>query len=303
MLILGETGVGKELVARNIHLNSARKDQLLIHLNCASLPENLAESEFFGHAKGAFTGAQNSRQGKFQLADGGTLFLDEIGELPLAMQSKLLRVLQSGEIQTVGEDTPKYVDVRVVAATNRNLKEEVAQGRFRADLYHRLSVYPITVPPLSKREHDITLLAGYFIEQTARKLGIKQLKLSPEAQALLNQYNWPGNVRELEHVISRSALKAKQSQWQNPIITITSEHCGLTPSALQPPIAESRSTANALINQPLKQAVESLQYNIITEQLKQHNYNWSAAARVLELDRANLVRLAKRLGIEVKKTL
>lgn len=219
------------------------------------------------------------------------------------MQSKLLRVLQSGEIQTVGEDTPKYVDVRVVAATNRNLKEEVAQGRFRSDLYHRLSVYPITVPPLSKREHDITLLAGYFIEQTARKLGIKQLKLSPEAQALLNQYNWPGNVRELEHVISRSALKAKQSQWQNPIITITSEHCDLTPSALQPPIAESRSTANALINQPLKQAVESLQYNIITEQLKQHNYNWSAAARVLELDRANLVRLAKRLGIEVKKTL
>ena len=303
VLILGETGVGKELVARNIHLNSARKDQPLIHLNCASLPENLAESEFFGHSKGAFTGALNSRQGKFQLADGGTLFLDEIGELPLGMQSKLLRVLQSGEIQTVGEDTPKYVDVRVVAATNRNLKEEVAQGRFRADLYHRLSVYPITVPPLSKREHDITLLAGYFIEQTARKLGIKQLKLSPEAQALLNQYNWPGNVRELEHVISRSALKAKQSQWQNPIITITSEHCDLTPSALQPPIAESRSTANALINQPLKQAVESLQYNIITEQLKQHNYNWSAAARVLELDRANLVRLAKRLGIEVKKIL
>ena len=303
VLILGETGVGKELVARNIHLNSARKDQLLIHLNCASLPENLAESEFFGHAKGAFTGAQNSRQGKFQLADGGTLFLDEIGELPLAMQSKLLRVLQSGEIQTVGEDTPKYVDVRVVAATNRNLKEEVAQGRFRADLYHRLSVYPITVPPLSKREHDITLLAGYFIEQTARKLGIKQLKLSPEAQVLLNQYSWPGNVRELEHVISRSALKEKQSQWQNPIITITSEHCDLTPSAPQNSLVASQSTTNTLINQPLKQAVESLQYNVITEQLKKHNYNWSAAARVLELDRANLVRLAKRLGIEVKKTL
>ena len=303
VLVLGETGVGKELVARNIHLNSARKDQPLIHLNCASLPENLAESEFFGHAKGSFTGAQNARQGKFQLADGGTLFLDEIGELPLAMQSKLLRVLQSGEIQTVGEDTPKYVDVRVIAATNRDLKHEVAQGRFRADLYHRLSVYPITVPPLNKREHDITLLAGYFIEQTARKLGIKQLKLSTEAQVLLNQYSWPGNVRELEHVISRSALKAKQSQWQNPIITITSEHCDLAQQPNNNAHVSTPITAHTAHHQPLKQAVESLQFTVITEQLKQHNYNWAATARTLELDRANLVRLAKRLGIKVKKTI
>jgi anaerobic nitric oxide reductase transcription regulator len=303
VLILGETGVGKELVARNIHLYSARKDQPLIHLNCASLPENLAESEFFGHAKGAFTGAQNARQGKFQLADGGTLFLDEIGELPLTMQSKLLRVLQSGEIQTVGEDTPKYVDVRVVAATNRNLKEEVAQGHFRADLYHRLSVYPITVPPLKEREHDVTLLAGYFIEQTARKLGIKQLKLSGEAHALLNQYNWPGNVRELEHVVSRSALKAKQGQWQNAIITITAEHCDLTLQAQPHSISALPNAVNTMVNQSLKLSVKSLQYRVITEQLKQHNYNWAAVARVLKIDRANLVRLAKRVGIKVKKTL
>lgn len=204
---------------------------------------------------------------------------------------------------SAGEDTPKYVDVRVIAATNRDLKHEVAQGRFRADLYHRLSVYPITVPPLNKREHDITLLAGYFIEQTARKLGIKQLKLSTEAQVLLNQYSWPGNVRELEHVISRSALKAKHSQWKNPIITITSEHCDLAQEPNNTAHVSTPITAHTAHHQPLKQAVESLQFTVITEQLKQHNYNWAATARTLKLDRANLVRLAKRLGIEVKKTI
>jgi anaerobic nitric oxide reductase transcription regulator len=203
----------------------------------------------------------------------------------------------------VGEDTPKYVDVRVVAATNRNLKEEVAQGHFRADLYHRLSVYPITVPPLKEREHDVTLLAGYFIEQTARKLGIKQLKLSGEAHALLNQYNWPGNVRELEHVVSRSALKAKQGQWQNAIITITAEHCDLTLQAQPHSISALPNAVNTMVNQSLKLSVKSLQYRVITEQLKQHNYNWAAVARVLKIDRANLVRLAKRVGIKVKKTL
>jgi anaerobic nitric oxide reductase transcription regulator len=218
VLIQGDTGVGKELVARNIHLHSKRCQQPLIHLNCASLPENLAESEFFGHAKGAFTGAENARQGKFQLADGGTLFLDEIGELPLAMQSKLLRVLQSGEIQTVGEDKVKYVDGRVNDETNRHLKKEVAQGRFRADLYHRLSVYPLHVPALKQRENDVVLLAGFFIEKTARKLAIKQLKLSIVGQLSFTQYTWPGNVRELEHVISRAALKAKQSQCSKPLL-------------------------------------------------------------------------------------
>jgi len=159
------------------------------------------------------------------------------------------------------------------------------------------------VPPLNKREHDITLLAGYFIEQTARKLGIKQLKLSTEAQVLLNQYSWPGNVRELEHVISRSALKAKQSQWQNPIVTITSEHCDLTPQLSNTVQVNTQNTIHTAWSQPLKQAVESLQFTVITEQLKQHNYNWAATARTLELDRANLVRLAKRLGIKVKKTI
>ena len=308
VLIQGDTGVGKELVARNIHLHSKRSEKPLIHLNCASLPDNLAESEFFGHAKGAFTGAQSARQGKFQLADGGTLFLDEIGELPLAMQSKLLRVLQSGEIQTVGEDEIKYVDVRVIAATNRKLKNEVAEGRFRADLYHRLSVYPLTVAPLSERENDVILLAGYFVEQTARKLAIKQLKLSIETQLLLTQYNWPGNVRELEHVISRAALKAKQQQWQQAIITITPEHCDLTQTT--PNNDKLTSNQLSLLAKPLelnnislKQATDTFTHHLITQQLEQHEFNWAATARTLQLDRANLVRRAKRLGIAVKKSL
>ena len=306
VLILGDTGVGKELVARNIHLHSARKDQPLIHLNCASLPENLAESEFFGHAKGAFTGAQNARQGKFQLADGGTLFLDEIGELPLAMQSKLLRVLQSGEVQTVGEDELKYVDVRVIAATNRDLKHEVTQGRFRADLYHRLSVYPLTVAPLKARDEDVILLAGYFAEKTARKLAIKQLKLSIETQLLLKKYDWPGNVRELEHVINRAALKAKQHQWQQPIITIEPAHCELNLSAVNTLALEH---SNQLVIPPLannislKQATDTYTQQLIIQQLKQHNYNWASTARSLQVDRANLTRLAKRLGVSIKKSL
>ena len=302
--------MGKELVARNIHLHSKRSEQPLIHLNCASLPENLTESEFFGHAKGAFTGAQSARQGKFQLADGGTLFLDEIGELPLTMQSKLLRVLQSGEIQTVGEDDIKYVDVRVIAATNRNLKNEVTEGRFRADLYHRLSVYPLTVAPLSERENDVILLAGYFVEQTARKLAIKQLKLNVETQLLLTQYNWPGNVRELEHVLSRAALKAKQQQWQQAIITITPEHCDLTATAVSNAhlSAHDKAEHTAYIfnqdsnNLSLKQACDTFTQHLISQQLEQHQFNWAATARTLQLDRANLVRLAKRLGIAVKKS-
>ena len=302
VLIQGDTGVGKELVARNIHLNSKRRDMPLIHLNCASLPENLAESEFFGHSKGAFTGAHTARQGKFQLADGGTLFLDEIGELPLAMQSKLLRVLQSGEVQTVGEDQSRYVDVRVIAATNRDLKQEVAEGRFRADLFHRLSVYPLNVPALRARDNDVILLAGFFVEQTARKLAIKQLKLSVDTQVLLRQYDWPGNVRELEHVISRAALKAKQQQWQQDIITIEPAHCNIEQLSNK----ESHTAIehkNALPELSLKEATEAFNYQLIMQQLERHNLNWAATARTLKVDRANLVRLAKRLGISVKKSL
>lgn len=307
VLIQGETGVGKELVARTVHLLSRRVKQQLVHLNCASLPETLAESELFGHAKGAFTGADRERPGKFQLADGGTIFLDEVGELPLAVQSKLLRVLQSGEIQPVGKDDVKTVNVRVIAATNRDLAAEVAAGRFRADLYHRLSVYPILVPALKDRQQDVLLLAGYFLELTARKLGLRQLKLSPAAQLQLLQYNWPGNVRELEHVISRAALKASKDSTAQDIIALMPAHLELS-AAIQSTVLHStppvgiQGLNSTIAGSNLKAATDEFQKQQILQMLQHTSGNWSQAAKLLELDRANLSRLAKRLGIIVEKT-
>ncbi len=208
VLITGETGVGKELVARRIHQRSARAGEPLIHVNCAALPESVAESELFGHMKGAFTGAIKDRAGKFEIADTGTLFLDEIGELPPVLQPKLLRALQLGEIQRVGSDRTHHVDVRIIAATNRDIAREAESGRFRADLYHRLAVYPIRVPALRERREDIPLLAAHFLDLARRRLGVGPLRLTEEAKSRLTRAPWPGNVRELENVISRAALLA-----------------------------------------------------------------------------------------------
>ncbi|KAA0910718.1 nitric oxide reductase transcriptional regulator NorR [Pusillimonas sp. ANT_WB101] len=207
VLLLGETGVGKELFARRLHRHSRRHDKPMIHVNCAALPESLAESELFGHVKGAFSGATNDRAGRFEAARGGTLFLDEVGELPLSIQAKLLRALQNGEIQRLGADGLIKTDVRIIAATNRNLKENTLAGHFRADLYHRLSVYPVHIPPLRTRGRDILLLAGHFLEFNRARLGLRGLRLSYAGERALMTYSWPGNVRELEHVISRAALK------------------------------------------------------------------------------------------------
>jgi len=305
ILITGETGVGKELVARSLHQQSARAKEPLVYVNCAALPENLIESELFGHVKGAFTGADKKRAGKFSLADCGTLFLDEIGELPLATQSKFLRVLQNKEIQPVGQDKVEAVNVRVIAATNRDLESEVAKGRFRADLYHRLSVYPISVPPLRDRVGDVVLLAGYFIELTRRKLGVNQLKIDAEAMSYLNQYDWPGNVRELEHIISRGALKARASQKNRAVVSIGIEHCGeLTSVARDFPVPEARKITGCGLEQTkgLKVQTENYQRQLIREALSAEGDNWAAAARRLKTDRANLIRLSKRLGIEVVKS-
>lgn len=208
VLLLGETGVGKEMFAHRLHRLSRRGARPLVHVNCAALPESLAESELFGHVRGAFSGAVSDRAGRIEAAQGGTLFLDEVGELPLSIQAKLLRTLQNGEIQRLGADRPRKVDVRVIAATNRNLRDLVREGSFRADLYHRLSVYPVPIPPLRERGHDVLLLAGRFLEQNRARLGLRSLRLSPAADEALHSYDWPGNVRELEHVISRAALKA-----------------------------------------------------------------------------------------------
>jgi transcriptional regulator with GAF, ATPase, and Fis domain len=206
VLILGESGTGKELVAREIHRRSKRAGKSLIKVNCAAVPRDLYESEFFGHARGAFTGALRDRSGRFELADNGTLFLDEIGEIPLELQAKLLRVLQEGELERVGEERTRKVNVRLIAATNRNLRAEAEAGRFRQDLYYRLSVFPIEIPPLRKRKEDIPLLADHFLQVSVRKVGRPKPRLTLATVQRLQQYDWPGNVRELQHVIERAVI-------------------------------------------------------------------------------------------------
>ncbi len=212
VLVLGESGTGKELVAREIHRHSARSEANLVRVNCASIPRELYESEFFGHVKGAFTGAVGDRAGRFELADGGTLFLDEVGEIPLELQSKLLRVLQERQYERVGDELTREVDVRVIAATNRNLKREVEAGRFREDLYYRLNVFPIEVPPLRERRDDVSLLAQHFLDQNARRLGREGLLLSRANVLSLQAYDWPGNVRELQNVIERAVITSRDGR-------------------------------------------------------------------------------------------
>jgi PAS domain S-box-containing protein len=209
VLLLGETGTGKELIARAIHAASPRCDRPLIKVNCASIPATLMESEFFGHEKGAFTGASERRDGRFTLADGGTIFLDEIGELPIDLQAKLLRVLQEGEFEPVGSGRTRKVNVRVVAATNRDLQQAAGNGEFREDLYYRLNVFPLTLPPLRDRGDDVGLLAAIFAERFARKMGRGPVAISPECISRLKAYDWPGNVRELENVIERALITSR----------------------------------------------------------------------------------------------
>ena len=305
VLLTGETGVGKELVAQALHAASPRAARPLISINCAALPETLVESELFGHVRGAFTGAVAERRGKFELADGGTLFLDEVGELSLAVQAKLLRVLQGGQLQRLGSDREHQVDVRVIAATNRDLAHEVRAGRFRADFYHRLSVYPLRVPPLRERGQDVLLLAGSFLEQNRSRLGLGGLRLDASARAALLAHDWPGNVRELEHLISRSALKALAGLTPRPrILSLSAHHLDLltAPQSAAPvampeiPLAGQQGGDLA----DLRHSTEAHQRQRIEESLARNQHNWASAARELGLHRANLVRLAKRLGMAGK---
>jgi len=212
VLITGESGTGKELIAHAMHTRSDRKRRRMIRVNCASIPRELYESEFFGHVKGAFTGAVKDRSGRFELAHEGTLFLDEVGEIPLELQSKLLRVLQEGTFERVGDERTRTSDVRIIAATNRDLKREVEEGRFREDLYYRLNVFPIEVPPLRKRREDIPLLATHFLELTAKKLNHPKPKLSQANMNQLQSYGWPGNVRELQNVIERAIITSQSNK-------------------------------------------------------------------------------------------
>jgi anaerobic nitric oxide reductase transcription regulator len=304
VLLLGETGVGKELFAHRLHRLSHRRAKPLVHVNCAALPESLAESELFGHAKGAFSGAVNERPGRFEAAEGGTLFLDEVGELPLAIQAKLLRTLQNGEIQRLGADRPRRVDVRVIAATNRSLRDHVRDGSFRADLYHRLSVYPIPIPPLRERGNDVLLLAGRFLELNRARLGLRSLRLSGEAEAALRRYRWPGNVRELEHAISRAALKAvSRGVNRNDIVTLKMDLLDL--DSLELPEASAPQHAMPAVVQKdispaisLRDSMAACQRQTIEQALAAHGGNWVRAARQLEVDASNLHKLARRLGLK-----
>jgi PAS domain S-box-containing protein len=294
VLILGESGTGKELVARAIHELSARKDRPLVRVNCASVPKELFESEFFGHVRGAFTGAIRDRVGRFELADGGTLFLDEIGEIPLDLQSKLLRVLQEGQFERVGDDHTRTVQVRLIAATNRNLYNEAKAGRFRLDLYYRLSVFPIEVPPLRERREDMHLLAEHFIGQSSRRLGVARPRLGKLHLQELQSYDWPGNVRELQNVIERAVILAGGRYLRFDLPRLASAS-GLPSRASPPRIEEDEQLS-------LDELVDR-ERTIVSKALERSRgkiYGADGAAALLKIKPTTLVSKIKRLGVKRK---
>ncbi len=282
VLILGETGTGKELIARAIHHGSKRKKHPLIKVDCASLPANLIESELFGHEKGAFTGAHEKRIGRFELADGGTLFLDEIGELPSELQQKFLRVLQDGEFERLGSSLVKHTDVRIIAATNRNLEEDVKKGRFRKDLWYRLDVFPLSVPPLRDRTDDIPLLVNWIIKKVQGRAG-KHIKTVPnDVMNELKTYPWPGNIRELENVIERSLIVTPGSRFQ-------------LACALKAPASDESPPHEA----PMKTLAEMEKAHIL-QALKKTDWNISGkngTAELLELNSSTLRGRMRKHGI------
>lgn len=304
VLITGETGVGKELVARSLHQQSRRAEQPLIHVNCAALPESIVESELFGHLRGAFTGASADRAGKFEIADKGTLFLDEIGELPVSVQPKLLRVLQEGEIQRVGSDKLSRVDVRVVAATNRDLAREVNAGRFRADLFHRLNMYPIHVPPLRDRPADIALLAGFFLDLYRRRLGLGPVRLTEAARQALTAADWPGNARELDHLVGRAVLRAAAGVARGAptvigpdLLQLDGPTARLARTADVAPQASDRGVVVSVGGMTLRDALEETKRTLVLRAVEESGGNWAAAARSLGMARSNLHHMAERLGL------
>ncbi len=300
VLILGETGVGKELAARAIHHGSRRREAPFIQVNCAALPDGVIESELFGHVRGAFTGAVANRAGKFEIADGGTLFLDEIGELPLGAQAKLLRALQEGEVQRVGSDKAIHVNVRILTATNRDLDQEVSRGRFRADLYHRLDVFPLRMPPLRERRSDIAILAGFFLDRHRVQLGLPHVALTPAALAALEAADWPGNVRELDHALARAVLRAKLRSKSPGAIRI--DAADIDPST-KPASEAVEAVRDSLAKRvargqvSLRDAVEELKREAVMNTLEETGGNWAEAARRLDMDRGNLHHMARRLRI------
>jgi two-component system, NtrC family, nitrogen regulation response regulator NtrX len=282
--ILGETGTGKELIARAVHEKSPRRSGPFVTLNCAAVPQELIESELFGHEKGAFTGAASRHAGKFEQADRGTLFLDEIGDMPAVMQAKLLRVLEEGEIERVGGDRPMRVDVRVVVATHRNLEEQVRAGAFRQDLYHRIFVFPILLPPLRERPGDLPVLVEHFARHVSEQNGWKLKQFTPEAVKALEGYAWPGNVRELRNSVERLLLLADGE--------VDIETVRLVLPAWRATVRGAGTLAAR---------VEGFEKETILAELKQHAYNVAETARALGLERSHLYKKCAQLGIEVEK--
>jgi len=288
VLVYGENGTGKELVARTIHALSRRRANAFVELNCAAIPEELIESELFGHVRGAFTGAFADRRGKFEAADGGTLFLDEIGDMSLKTQAKVLRVLQEQAMEAVGGNARIKVDVRVLAATNKDLQAEIRGGRFREDLYFRLNVIPIFVPPLRDRQEDIPLLADHFMAEFAREYGRRVKSFVPGARAILQRYPWPGNVRELRNVIERLMIMA-------PGDAISPADLGfLDPSGVARPDASGAPAAERLT---LHEARDQFERELILRTLAEQQGNMSRTAEVLGVERSNLYRKMKAFGI------
>jgi len=293
--IRGETGTGKELIARTLHEKSTRRDEPFVSLNCAAIPAELMESELFGHEKGSFTGAAARHIGKFELAHRGTLFLDEIGDMPLAMQAKLLRVLEEGEIERVGGGSPFAVDVRVVVATHRNLEEQVKQGTFREDLYHRVFVFPIMLPPLRERREDIRVLAEHFVRQLSEQNHWKPKAFSAEAIAALEAYAWPGNVRELRNVIERVLLYAT-----GETIEAATVQRALPQGVARGAAVGGNGAAAASAEGTLAQRVECFERETLLAELKRNRNHMTNTAKALGLERSHLYKKCQQLGIDLR---
>ncbi len=285
VLILGETGTGKELVARAIHNNSSRKAKTMVKVNCATLPANLIESELFGHERGSFTGATDRRVGKFELADRSTLFLDEIGEMPLELQVKLLRALQEKEIERIGGRGTIHVDVRIIAATNRDLEKEVEEGKFRADLYYRLNIFPISLPSLRNRREDIASLAIHFIQKLSKKTGTRITMVSKQVLEQIMNYDWPGNIRELEHTIERSILLSDDNILRQ----------------IHLPLRRLKDVSARSTNEINVKTIEENEREHIIKVLRDCNWRVAGgkgAAKFLGIPPSTLTSKLKRLGIE-----
>ena len=295
VLITGENGTGKELVARSVHFFSGRRDKPFIEINCAAIPEELIESELFGHERGAFTGAVAQKKGKFDLADGGTIFLDEIGDMSLKTQAKVLRILQEQKFERVGGTRTLEVDVRVVAATNKLLEEEIRNGSFREDLFYRLNVVPFKVPALRERRDDVPLLTGYFLDAYCRREGRELKLIVPEAMEAMKRYDWPGNVRELKNIVERLVI-------MTPGGTITMNHL---PDYLSVEASDREPGGGRLDGvlelSSLREAREEFEKEFIIQKLEENDWNVSRTAEAIELERSNLHRKIKSYGIDMKK--